>query len=1308
MRKTLLLLVSVISILHMHAQPSLSRLEETIRKQRGASPFQVKLTSTTQGALRFSAASRLGAGEAKAWLSASLGLRAGKDDLQKGARVSHYNGGIAIEKYQQYYRGIKVEHGTINVLSIGGRVSAAQLEFYPLDESLAIAPALTEQEALAKALAYVGASKYVWEGYTGTDPQYKKPSGSLVFVEDHFGKKDRLGLAYKFQIYAEQPLSRSYVYVSAATGAVMLVDRIIKHASPDFAGSAGKRSPVKTPKADAAKKRAAAPFANASGTAQTRYSGSQNIVSDDGGSAAGKPYRLQQVRHGHNIATMNYERRVRSATNDGLAVDFSDNDNDWTTAENSTNYDDAALDAQYAMQVISDYWKNVHNRNSWDDMGGEMKSFVHVRSSSSPASGYDNAFWDGSAMYYGDGTYYATNGSGTVANAAGLKPLTSLDVSAHELGHAVCQSTANLVYQRESGAMNEGFSDIWAACVENYSGLSKQFFLIGEEIYPSQPALRSMQNPKQFFNPDTYGGQYWTRLTLAGCPIPSSSNDECGVHNNSGVLNKWFYLMTQGGSGTNDKGNMYSVSGLGFVKAEKIAFLCEQSLTPNADYAAARLAAINAAETLYGACSNEVIQVTNAWFAVGVGESSNCTPMVEFSGAQTSVTEGDGLAGACSSTKTVSVPVKLGSPATQKTDLQFSFGGTAVQGVNYSVASPVVSFNAGESGTKNLVLTLLDNATLEGTKTITLSYTINANGGNAAAGVNNQSHTITISDDDVLPLPVKSAPISTVTLLSEDFESATVGTNFPASWNDTLFFTGGGSAVNKWTIGTDGGLTGKSAYISTTPDSTNEFKYSTTSTTDRLLRLPLMNTTGLTNLRLSFKYKVGGEVDPVDPANTDPNYTAALWDYGRVVYDANGTSTTFSTLFNAESNDFVALYGNGATTKTFGPFQLPSTLENKAAIYLGFRWKNDNFAGNGFPLAVDDILVTGRTKGSSVETTLNESKTVKALPGNLDTYIAGSGGTALLAKLSNLSQAIPCLTTTVKEAGNGRTAITTDNGSYFRSKKVIQLTPGSPASSVTYNATFYFTAAELSGWSAAEIPQLKILKVKDGVDLSSTVTDADADVVAPVFGDHSADGYYTYTGSFTGFSQFMLVSPNLTLPVSLLRFEAQPAKNAIELSWTTATENNNKGFEIERSSNGRDYVSIGWVAGKGTTTSSTDYRFTDNFVQPGSTYQYRLKQVDTDNRFRYSPVRQVRITADGVTVSVSPNPAKGVLRIYAAGTTQLADVSLLDAKGQKVAEWKRVAVGSVYRANVSHVPAGVYTVVVHLPEENKTARVVLQ
>jgi hypothetical protein len=125
-----------------------------------------------------------------------------------------------------------------------------------------------------------------------------------------------------------------------------------------------------------------------------------------------------------------------------------------------------------------------------------------------------------------------------------------------------------------------------------------------------------MANPNLKNDPDTYLGTHWI----------TSKTDNFGVHTNSGVQNFWFYLLSVGGSGTNDNSNAYSVTGLGMSKAVQIAYRnLSVYLTPTSNYAMARQFAIQSARDLYGNCSNEVTQTTAAWYAVGVGTNVGTT-----------------------------------------------------------------------------------------------------------------------------------------------------------------------------------------------------------------------------------------------------------------------------------------------------------------------------------------------------------------------------------------------------------------------------------------------------------------------------------------------------------------------------------------------------------------------------------------------------------------------------------------------------------------------------------------------------------
>lgn len=502
-------------------------------------------------------------------------LQLGNDDQMLRARTDLDNLGFAHEKYTQYYKGIKVEHATYTLHAKQGKVESMSGQVERIS-NLNVTPSLSAKAALQRALAFVGAQNYMWEDAAeeaGLKQQENnpaatyRPQGELVIVRNELSanaaRAGKPTLAWKFDVYAQSPVSRAYVYVDAHSGEVVLQDAIIKHAA-------------------------------ATGTFATKYSGTQTSATD----SYNGTYRLREATRGSGVETYNC-KKGNSYTN---AVDFTDADNSWTEYANA-NFDNAALDAHWGAQAVYDYWKNVHARNSYNNAGAKIKSYVHFDDTPGDGKGYENAYWNGSVMTYGDG--YTR-----------FDPLTSLDVCAHEIGHAVCSSTANLTYSNESGALNEGFSDIWGAAVEYYKDPNKATWLIGEDIDKVRPSLRSMSNPNAEGQPDTYKGTSWY----------SGTGDNGGVHTNSGVLNHWFYILSVGKTGTNDIGNAYSVTGIGIDAAAKIAYRTESVyLTASSNYAAARTYSIQAATDLYGAGSAQVTAVTNAWYAVGVGAAAGGT-----------------------------------------------------------------------------------------------------------------------------------------------------------------------------------------------------------------------------------------------------------------------------------------------------------------------------------------------------------------------------------------------------------------------------------------------------------------------------------------------------------------------------------------------------------------------------------------------------------------------------------------------------------------------------------------------------------
>jgi Zn-dependent metalloprotease len=313
--------------------------------------------------------------------------------------------------------------------------------------------------------------------------------------------------------------------------------------------------------------------ADVPGTGATHYNGNVEIMIDSfsGG------YRLREYSRGNGIETYD----MNNTTNYALATDFVDADTNFTEADLITG-----VSAHWAIEGSYDYFLFEHGLNSVNGNGHILRSYVHY------SSGYFNAFWDGQRMTFGDG-----NGN----------PLVTVDISAHELTHGVTQFSAGLIYQNESGALNESFSDIFGTAVEFYLEGPTADWLIAEDL--GSP-FRSMENPKALNDPNTYKGQYW---------VPAGGPDNGGVHSNSGVQNYWFYLLTEGGSGINDNGDNYSVTGIGLEDAAKIAYRnLSVYLTPPSPFFDARLATINSAADLFGVGSQQYQSAVDAWYAVGV------------------------------------------------------------------------------------------------------------------------------------------------------------------------------------------------------------------------------------------------------------------------------------------------------------------------------------------------------------------------------------------------------------------------------------------------------------------------------------------------------------------------------------------------------------------------------------------------------------------------------------------------------------------------------------------------------------------
>ncbi|ATB29956.1 M4 family metallopeptidase [Melittangium boletus] len=298
-------------------------------------------------------------------------------------------------------------------------------------------------------------------------------------------------------------------------------------------------------------------------------------------------YTLEDTTRGDGVVTYDGQNKARPSGQ----TPFTDANDVWGEATDNERTK-AAVDAHYGAEMTYDFLKDVLGRNSLDDKGEKLVSYVHVDKN------LVNAFWDGEKMSYGDG------------NGKDAGPLTTLDIAGHEIAHGLTERTAGLVYRGESGGLNEAFSDIMGTGVEWYASQKnpnvKFDWSMGEDAW--QPgnttgeALRYMNDPtKDGYSIDNYKN------------YPKQTE----VHGSSGIANNAFYLLTEGGK--NRTSGLEVKDGIGMDKSLKIfGRALTTYMTPNTTFAQAREATIKAATDLHGADSVEVQKVKDAWTAVGV------------------------------------------------------------------------------------------------------------------------------------------------------------------------------------------------------------------------------------------------------------------------------------------------------------------------------------------------------------------------------------------------------------------------------------------------------------------------------------------------------------------------------------------------------------------------------------------------------------------------------------------------------------------------------------------------------------------
>ena len=484
-----------------------------------------------------------------------LGLSSAEDMILRNETSSH--GTTKTYRYNQSYHGIPIEGATLILHEKNGVVTYANgmiiSNFYR-----PFTPIVQREEAIATAIINTRAKKYAWENESleqdlkmvrNDEKATYYPTPRLVFFDPQLtSEASNYRLAYEVNIFAIDPLESRTYYIDATTGEVL-------------------KSVKKNQNIDAKVQ------------AKTRYNGIQTITVD---SISPTQFILRENSRGAGNGIY-----TRSLHNTGSLIDFNPNQAiDVVEADNFFDTDSVANAAHFGAEKTYDFYYEKFGRNSIDDNGLQLLSYVHL------GQDVENAMWTNGAMFYGDGV--------------GGYQFTFLSVCGHEITHGLTENTANLYYEYESGALNEAFSDMFGASIAYFASDTLKW-TIGDEL--GSP-FRDMSNPKAYQNAETYHGQYWV----------TGSEDNGGVHSNSGPANFWFYLLCDGGEGTNDNGAYYNVTPIGIDKADSLIFYTlTEKLTETSDYQETYELSMLVAAELFGECSQEFLSVAEAWWAIGVG-----------------------------------------------------------------------------------------------------------------------------------------------------------------------------------------------------------------------------------------------------------------------------------------------------------------------------------------------------------------------------------------------------------------------------------------------------------------------------------------------------------------------------------------------------------------------------------------------------------------------------------------------------------------------------------------------------------------
>ena len=630
-------------------------------------------------------------------------------------------------------------------------------------------------------------------------------------------------------------------------------------------------------------------------------------------------------------------------------------------------------------------------------------------------------------------------------------------------------------------------------------------------------------------------------------------------------------------------------------------------------------------------------------------------PEVNFTTPATSAKEESLSASSCRRYRDYTVNVSMVNPPTGDATVNYTVqaGNTATEGkefdftTNGDFISPSQQhvFTNGSTGVKTVTIRVYDDAEIESAESFTLGFTITG-ATNAVTGSNSPTHVLSISDNDAAPLASASVNAtigSGNTNLTQPFRGqysdARTQMVFLASELTAAGITAG--TINSFSLNVVGknstapynGFTVKMKNTSTATMTGGAFEsgattvygpvnYSTVSGTNTFILSAPFTWDGTSNLMLEFCYD-----------------------------NATGTQTD-----------------NVAGTSGISRCQFDRV---DGASGCSLTTANYQFTGGARP----DVTFNTTGSGTTIATALNASRSEYAA-GNTDQYFYTASG-EILARIKNTTtHNYGCTDVSIDRSGSGAVAFWNNVSANYLMSKTFHVVPTTNNSSGEYEATFYFTQAEVLGWQAAtgqnwnNIQMVKVSsQIKNYTPATPNYDGGEITIVTPTRGTFGNN--YTLTCTFTnGFSGFGFGVVGTMLPVSLLTFQGQLDNQSALLKWATTAEMNSRNFEVEKSTDGLHYFTIGSLDAAGHSNTRRDYQFRDQ--QLATTNYYRLRMNDVDGHGTYSQVVLVRSSSAAQQLWVVTNPFRDHLDIRLAKPSVQATLELVHASGAIVAR-KRIS-----------------------------------